>query len=300
MLFEQIDANKRKTIFIMLFFFMLISGMGATFGIIYNNDAVMGTAIASIIAFVYIAIMSLNSSSIVMAMNHAKHIESREQNPLLWDTVEQMAMVAQIPMPKVYIVPDASINAFATGFSPKSSAVAVTSGLLEQLEQYELEAVVAHEISHIRNYDVRLATIALALVATITFMSDFARHAFHRGNSKSFSSGKGGKNNGAAVIYIVALILIIIAPILATLLQFFLSRNREYLADASAVELTRNPAGLINALEKISWQDVVMTKGSPSSQSIYFAAFQDKKKEKAGWFDTHPPISLRIERLQNM
>ncbi|HAA8711764.1 TPA_asm: zinc metalloprotease HtpX, partial [Listeria monocytogenes] len=164
MLFEQIAANKRKTIFIILGFFIFVLMVGAAIGIIVWNNYLNGLILAAVIGAFYILIMVMSSSSVVMAMNHAKEVTSKDQAPVLWDTVESMAMVAGIPMPKVYIVEDASPNAFATGISPEKGAVAVTRGLLNKLERYELEGVIAHEISHIRNYDIRLSTIAIALV----------------------------------------------------------------------------------------------------------------------------------------
>ncbi|EMX5210305.1 zinc metalloprotease HtpX [Listeria monocytogenes] len=304
MLFEQIAANKRKTIFIILGFFIFVLMVGAAIGIIVWNNYLNGLILAAVIGAFYILIMVMSSSSVVMAMNHAKEVTSKDQAPVLWDTVESMAMVAGIPMPKVYIVEDASPNAFATGISPEKGAVAVTRGLLNKLERYELEGVIAHEISHIRNYDIQLSTIAIALVAVIAILSDLAMRMIFwgsltggRNNRKSDNNNSGGAQ---AIIYIVALIFVILAPIIATAIQFALSRNREYLADASAVELTRNPDGLIQALQKISGDSKKMEEVSASSESIYFASPLKSKKNKPGLFDSHPPISSRIERLENM
>lgn len=304
MLFEQIEANKRKTVFIVIGFFIFVLMVGAAIGIIVWNNYLNGLILAAVIGAFYILIMVMTSSSVVMAMNRAKRITSKEQAPVLWDTVESMAMVASIPMPKVYIMNDLSLNAFAAGISPEKGAVAVTQGLLDNLERYELEGVIAHEVSHIRNYDIRLSTISIALVAVIAILSDLAMRMIFWGSvTGSRNNRKNDNNSGGGaqlIIYIVALVFVVLAPIIATAIQFALSRNREYLADASAIELTRNPDGLIQALQKVSGDTKKMKEVSASSESIYFSSPLKSKKDKPGIFDSHPPISSRIERLENM
>ncbi|MBC2331497.1 zinc metalloprotease HtpX [Listeria welshimeri] len=304
MLFEQIAANKRKTVFIVIGFFIFVLMVGAAIGIIVWNNYLNGLILAAVIGAFYILIMVMTSSSVVMAMNRAKRITSKEQAPVLWDTVESMAMVASIPMPKVYIMNDLSLNAFAAGISPEKGAVAVTQGLLDNLERYELEGVIAHEVSHIRNYDIRLSTISIALVAVIAILSDLAMRMIFWGSvTGSRNNRKNDNNSGGGaqlIIYIVALVFVVLAPIIATAIQFALSRNREYLADASAIELTRNPDGLIQALQKVSSDTKKMKEVSASSESIYFSSPLKSKKDKPGIFDSHPPISSRIERLENM
>lgn len=304
MLFEQIAANKRKTVFIVIGFFIFVLMVGAAIGIIVWNNYLNGLILAAVIGAFYILIMVMTSSSVVMAMNRAKRITSKEQAPVLWDTVESMAMVASIPMPKVYIMNDLSLNAFSAGISPEKGAVAVTQGLLDNLERYELEGVIAHEVSHIRNYDIRLSTISIALVAVIAILSDLAMRMIFWGSvTGSRNNRKNDNNSGGGaqlIIYIVALVFVVLAPIIATAIQFALSRNREYLADASAIELTRNPDGLIQALQKVSGDTKKMKEVSASSESIYFSSPLKSKKNKPGIFDSHPPISSRIERLENM
>lgn len=305
MLFKQIASNKRKTVLIVICFFLVVLLVGAAIGILVWNSYLNGILIAAVVGIIYILIMIGNSSSVVMAMNHARKINNREEEPVLWDTIENMAMVANIPMPQVYIVEDPSPNAFATGISPKKGAVAVTCGLLQTLDRYELEGVIAHEVSHIRNYDIRLSTIAIALVAVVAILSDLAMRMLFwgglSGNNRDNRKNNSGGGGAQIIIYIIALVFVILAPFIATAIQFALSRNREYLADASAVELTRNPQGLINALQKISGNKVKMENVSSASETIYFASpLKKKKKEKAGLFDSHPPISMRIERLEAM
>ncbi|MBC1435579.1 zinc metalloprotease HtpX [Listeria rocourtiae] len=308
MLFEQIAANKRKTVFIVLGFFIFVMLVGCAIGILVYNNYLNGLIMAAVIGAIYITIMIFSSSKVVMTMNRAKEVTSKDQEPVLWDTVESMAMVAGIPMPKVYIVEDPSPNAFATGISPEKGAVAVTRGLLNKLERYELEGVIAHEVAHIRNYDIRLSTIAIALVAVVAILSDLAMRmlfwgSITGGNNNRKSNDNNGGGGAQAIIYIVALVFVILAPIIATAIQFALSRNREYLADATAIELTRNPTGLADALRKISGDTTKMKQPSAASESIYFTTpskGEKKTKEKAGWFDSHPPISSRIERLEHM
>ncbi|WP_099223268.1 zinc metalloprotease HtpX [Listeria costaricensis] len=306
MLFEQIASNKRKTVFIVIGFFLFVLLVGAAIGILVWNNYVTGLLWATLIGIIYIGLMLMQSSAVVMRMNHAHEITSKEEAPVLFETVESMAMVAGIPMPRVYMVNDASPNAFATGTSPKNGAVAVTTGLLERLDRYELEGVIAHEVSHIRNFDIRLSTIAIALVAVIAILSDLAMRMLFwgsltgRGNDRKSSDNNNSNGWVQLVIYVVALVFVILAPVIATALQFALSRNREFLADASAVELTRNPEGLIKALEKISQTPEKMEEVSAASESIYFASPLKSKKEKPGLFDSHPPIAARIERLRAM
>lgn len=226
-----------------------------------------------------------------MSMNHAREIRSKEEHRFLWNTVENLAMVARIPMPKIYIINDPSPNAFATGMSPKTGAVAVTTGLMERLNREEIEGVLAHEVAHIRNFDIRLATIALALVAVIAVVSDLG--------SRMIFYARGGRDKKQhPVVLVIALLLLVLSPIIATMLKFAISRNREYLADASAAELTRNPNALASALEKITGVREPVREASNASAPLYFA--DPLKKKMSGLFSTHPPSKERIKRLRTM
>ncbi|PYZ95256.1 zinc metalloprotease HtpX [Salipaludibacillus keqinensis] len=290
-LYEQIQKNKTKTVFIVIVFIAFLLAVGAAFSYVMYGDFVMGMVLSSLLSIVYVSIILASSTNVVMRMNHAKEIKSAEDHRFLWHTVENMAMVARVPMPRVFIIRDSSPNAFATGLSPKSGAVAVTSGLMETLNREELEGVVAHEIAHIKNYDVRLSTIALALVSVIAIISDI-------GSRMMFFSRGSRNQKQSPVILIIALILLIVAPIIAMMINMAISRNREYLADASAAELTRNPWALASALEKITGVKTPVKEASNSSAPLYFS--DPMKKGFKGLFSTHPDPTERIRRLKNM
>nr|WP_235788372.1 zinc metalloprotease HtpX [Salipaludibacillus sp. CUR1] len=290
-LYEQIRKNKTKTIFIVTFFVAFVLVVGAAFSYVMYGDLISGVVLAALLSVVYVSIILASSTNVVMRMNHAREIKSAEQHRFLWHTVENMAMVARIPMPRVFIIKDASPNAFATGMSPKSGAVAVTTGLMDTLNREELEGVIAHEIAHIKNYDVRLSTIALALVSVIAIISDFG--------SRMLFFSRGGRNQKQSpVVLIIALVLLIVAPLIAMMINMAISRNREYLADASGAELTRNPWALASALEKITGVRTPVKEASTSSAPLYFS--DPLKKGMKGLFSTHPDPRERIKRLKEM
>ena len=299
MLYQQIAKNKRKTVFVLAGFLILVALIGAAIGYLFAGTAVGGIIIAGVLAVIYMSVIVSQSTDVVMNMNNAREIHSAQEAPELWHVVEDMAMVAQVPMPRVFIIDDPSPNAFATGNDPQHSAVAATTGLLQIMNREELEGVMGHEMSHVRNYDIRLQTIALALSAAITALVNFA------GNFWWFGGGRSSDDDDDSAIGIFAIIgsilLIILAPLAASIAQMALSRNREYLADAGAVELTRNPHGLISALQKLQ-NAQPMKKVAPSSSSLYRSdpALNRRHKRFAHLFDTHPPLDERIARLEEM
>ena len=297
MLYQQIAKNKRMTVVVMVGFMLLVALIGSAVGYVFFNSSTAGLIMAIVIGLVYMLLMLSQSTDVVMSMNNAHEITSPDQAPELWHVVEDMALVGQIPMPRVFIIDDPSPNAFATGPNPEHAAVAATSGILTRLNREELEGVMAHEVSHIRNYDIRLQTTALALAAAISMLVDFASHSFFWGGGRR-DDDREGSSALDLIMMVVSILAIILGPLAASMAQMALSRNREYLADASAVELTRNPLGLISALQKISSSEP-MQAADPSSASMYIAnPFKD-----GSWthlFDTHPPIEKRIERLRNM
>lgn len=299
MLYQQIAKNKRKTIFVLTGFLILVALIGAAIGYLFAGTAVGGVIIAGVLAVIYMSVMVSQSTDVVMNMNNAQEIHSAQEAPELWHVVEDMAMVAQVPMPRVFIIDDPSPNAFATGNDPQHSAVAATTGLLQIMNREELEGVMGHEMSHVRNYDIRLQTIALALSAAITALVNFA------GNFWWFGGGRSSDDDDDSAIGIFAIIgsilLIILAPLAASIAQMALSRNREYLADAGAVELTRNPHGLISALQKLQ-NAQPMKNVAPSSSSLYISDPELNRRHKrfAHLFDTHPPLDERIARLEEM
>lgn len=299
MLYQQIAKNKRKTIFVLAGFLILVALIGAAIGYLFAGTAVGGIIIAGVLAVIYMSVMVSQSTDVVMNMNNAQEVHSAQEAPELWHVVEDMAMVAQVPMPRVFIINDPSPNAFATGNDPQHSAVAATTGLLQIMNREELEGVMGHEMSHVRNYDIRLQTIALALSAAITALVNFA------GNFWWFGGGRRSDDDDDSAIGIFAIIgsilLIILAPLAASIAQMALSRNREYLADAGAVELTRNPHGLISALQKLQ-NAQPMKNVAPSSSSLYISDTELNRRHKrfAHLFDTHPPLEERIARLEEM
>ena len=299
MLYQQIAKNKRKTIFVLAGFLILVALIGAAIGYLFAGTAVGGIIIAGVLAVIYMSVMVSQSTDVVMNMNNAQEVHSAQEAPELWHVVEDMAMVAQVPMPRVFIINDPSPNAFATGNDPQHSAVAATTGLLQIMNREELEGVMGHEMSHVRNYDIRLQTIALALSAAITALVNFA------GNFWWFGGGRRSDDDADSAIGIFAIIgsilLIILAPLATSIAQMALSRNREYLADAGAVELTRNPHGLISALQKLQ-NAQPMKNVAPSSSSLYISDPELNRRHKrfAHLFDTHPPLDERIARLEEM
>ncbi|MGB6178738.1 zinc metalloprotease HtpX [Carnobacterium sp.] len=295
MLFEQIEQNKRKTVVLMLVFFLLVLVIGGAVGYLNFNSAINGIVISAVIALVYMFTMISNSTKVVMKLNKGKEIIQKQDYPLLWNVVEELSLVGKVPRPKIYVIDDKSPNAFASGNSPDKASVAVTTGLMERLNREEIEGVIAHEIAHIRNYDIRLSTIALALTAVVALVANIGTRMLWFGGARR-KNDKG--DNHSLIFFIISLVLIILAPIAATLAQLALSRNREYLADASAVELTRNPQGLISALKKIS-ASPPMEKADPTSAALYIEnPFKNKNTQTL--FSTHPSTDSRIKRLKEM
>ncbi|MBW7487988.1 zinc metalloprotease HtpX [Streptococcus pneumoniae] len=290
MLFDQIASNKRKTWILLLVFFLLLALVGYAVGYLFIRSGLGGLVIALIIGFIYALSMIFQSTEIVMSMNGAREVDEQTA-PDLYHVVEDMALVAQIPMPRVFIIDDPALNAFATGSNPQNAAVAATSGLLAIMNREELEAVMGHEVSHIRNYDIRISTIAVALASAITMLSSMA------GRRRSDDDRDG---NGLEIIMlVVSLLAIVLAPLAATLVQLAISRQREFLADASSVELTRNPQGMINALDKLDNSKPMSRHVDDASSALYI----NDPKKGGGFqklFYTHPPISERIERLKHM
>mgnify|MGYP000918438886 FL=1 len=298
MLFDQIASNKRRTWVLLVAFFALLALIGAAVGYLWLDSPFGGMAIAFIIGGIYAVSMIFQSTEIVMSMNGAREV-SEQEAPELYHVVQDMAMVAQIPMPRVYIVEDASPNAFATGSKPENAAVAATTGLLALMNREELESVMGHEVSHIRNYDIRISTIAVALTSAVTMLSSMAGRMMWYGGGGRRRNDRDNDNGLGIILMIVSLLALLLAPLAATLVQLAISRQREYLADASSVELTRNPRGMINALLKLDNSQPMEHHVDDASAALYI----NDPKKKGGLqklFYTHPPISDRIERLKNM
>ena len=297
MLYQQIASNKRKTLVVIALYMALFIAVGIGIGYYALRSVVAGVIIALVAGGLYSMMMIANATNVVMQLNHAKEITDKNQAPMIWNIVTDMAMIAKVPMPRIFIIEDESPNAFATGSSPEKAAVAVTTGLLERLNREELEGVIAHEFGHIRNYDVRLQTIAIALGAVIAMLVQFgSRMMFWGGGSRDRDDDDNG-GGANAIFMVIGLIAMILGPFMSTILQLALSRNREYLADASAVEFTRNPYGLISALQKIS-EAPPMTEADKKSEALYIS--NPFGEEGDSLFSTHPSTANRIKRLEKM
>ncbi len=273
------------------------------FGLVYgegNEDAAIGImGVFGIGAMIYAAISYYSAGKLTLAIAHAKEIKKREQ-PELYRVVENLSIAGGVPTPKIYLIDDTALNAFATGRDPRHAAVAITKGLLDKLEKSELEGVMAHELSHVKNYDIRLQSITVALVGLIALVSDiFLRSMFYgRRSRRSRSSGKGG-----AILILVGVVLAILSPIIAKIMHLAISREREFLADASGSLLTRHPEGLAKALEKISHDREPLEVANKATAHLYIE--NPLRNAHAGkWlnkmFSTHPPVQERIARLRHM
>ncbi len=301
---ELVRANKRNTWVLVFVFVVLLAGLGMAIGAYWGGgdwtSSLIGAAAAGVIAFFMVLFGFLGGGRMILAMSGARQIEHHD-NPRLFNVVEEMSIAAGIPMPKVYIINDSAPNAFATGRDPEHAAVAITTGLLDKLSRDEVQGVMAHEMSHVKNYDIKFAMLMAILVGTVVLISDvLLRSVFYGRRSRRRSGGKGG---GAQVVFaIIALVLAIIAPILAKIIQLAVSRQREYLADASAAELTRYPEGLANALEKIQADHEPLEVANRATQHLYIVNPIMKLKGRKGtsMWSTHPPLDERVRRLREM
>lgn len=295
-LYQHRDSNIRKTWILFTAFFIFIIGVGWIFSQIYGNSfilifAVLFSVLISFISYWY-------SDKIVLATTGAKPV-SRESHRELYNIVENLAITAGLPVPRIYIVEEEMPNAFATGRSPSRAVIAVTSGLIERLDRSEIEGVIAHELSHIGNRDMLISTFAVVLVGFIALLSDMFLRSFFWG--AMFSGGGKDRGRGGALFIIIGIALAILAPIAATLIQLAISRKREYLADASGALLTRYPEGLASALEKISAYSKPMRAASNATAHLWLSDPHGKKHSFfAKLFVTHPPIENRIKILRDM
>ncbi len=285
-MYSNIAANKRKTFYIFFGFMALIGALAWIIAAYFGEPII--TPYVFVGGLIYATVVYYSGSKMSLAVNGAQEIK-KSDNPRLFRMVENLAIANGLPMPKVYIMQDPSLNAFATGRNPDHSAVCVTTGLLEVMNDNELEGVMAHELGHIKNYDIRVSMYAFALVAVISLLADMIMYmTWFRGNRE---------NNGAvAVLGIVAMIL---APLIAGLIQMAISRRREYLADATGALTTRYPEGLASALEKIASNGSAIQKQNTSTAHLFFAN-PLKGGSLMGLFSTHPPIEARVKALREM
>jgi len=295
-LYTQIASNKRKTILLIAIFIVLIAVIGWIFG--QSTELGYGGLVLAIIIAVFMSLFGYYSGDKVALRTAGAKPINKEQNPYVYRMVENLCITAGLPLPKIYVINDSAINAFATGRDPKHASVAVTTGAIEKLENEELEGVIAHELSHIKNYDIRLMTIVIICVGIIALLSNwFFRISFFGGRR---SSRQGGQ--AQMVILVIGLVLLIFAPIIAQLIKFAVSRKREFLADSSGALLTRYPEGLARALEKIKMHNSQpMRRANNATAHLYISnPFGHKAlKGLAKLFSTHPPIEERIATLRH-
>lgn len=291
-MYSEIATNKRKTVFLMIGFFMFVALLAT--GVAYYFQDFKITAYVLVFALGYLLWSYYGSAKAALTINNAQEIQ-KSDNPKLWRIVENLSITTGMPMPKVYIIDDSALNAFATGRDPKHASVAVTTGLMNALDDNELEGVMAHEMGHIQNYDIRVSMIIFGLVAVVSIISDIIlRYMF-------WGSLSGNRNNGGGSpwAYLALVVALVVAPIVATLIKSSVSRKREYLADATGALTTRYPEGLAGALQKISASSSAMDKQNPSTAHLFFAN-PLKASSISKLFSTHPPIEDRIEKLLNM
>ena len=287
-MYKQIAANKRHTVLIMVGFVLFIAAIGAAFAYAFGDWWI--TLWVLIVALIYAVIQYFASASLAVAMTGAKQIQKKD-NPRLYNTVENLALTAGLPMPKVYIINDPAPNAFATGRDPEHAVVAATTGLLDIMDNKELTAVMAHELSHVKNYDIRVSMVTFGLVCIIGFISDLGVRMMWL---TSHYDGDDNSPIGIIVVFLTSLL----APIVAMVAQMAVSREREYLADASAAHLTRYPEGMIAALKKLDTHSQPMRHQNPATEALYINN-PLRKGAINNLFSTHPSIEKRIERLEH-
>ena len=294
-IYEEISSNVRKSYLLLFLFFVIIALLGYALGALYGNPYI-GLTLAFIISFFYTLFSYFAGDSVILTMNGAKEA-SKQQFPHLVNTVEGLAIAAGIPTPKIYVIDDTAINAFATGRDPKHASVTVTTGCLQRLKRDELEGVLGHEMSHIKNYDVRYMMLVVMLVGITLLLSDiFLRSMWYGGGRRD------NRRNSGAILIILGLALAIISPIIVRLVQLAISRRREFLADASGALLTRYPPGLASALKKIrDDKEPLVEAADRSSAHLYIENPLAKVRERrVNLWSTHPDINERIHRLEKM
>ncbi len=299
--FDEVRRNKLRSAIIILLFFLFVLAIGAFIGWYWAAGAqagiVGGVILSLIVGGIYFLVAWFAGGSMVLATTGAKPVTKREY-PHLYHTVEGLAIAAGIPAPMCYVIEDGALNAFATGRDPKKSAIVVTTGLLKTMNRQELEGVIAHEMSHIKNYDIRVMLLTSVLVAILTLLSDILLRSFLFGGNRE---SKGG-GQLQLILLVAGILLVILSPLIGQLIKLSVSRKREYLADASGAMLTRYPAGLASALRKISKDpDPLVDKANHATAHLFISTpFRKRRSFWHNLFSTHPPLEERIRRLEAM
>jgi len=301
-----IARNRFNSILLIAVFMLFFVLMGLLIGYVWGQGeaafSIAVAVIAGLVAFILTLLSYFSGSSVLLSMSQAKEVR-KEDDPQLFNVVEELCIAAGMPMPRIYLINDTAMNAFATGRNPRNAAVAITTGLREKLTRDELQGVIAHELSHVRHYDILYAMLMAVMVGTLVMLCDIFLRSLRYGMGRR--GGWRSDDKGGGLVYVmvavIALVLAIIAPILARIIQMSLSRQREYLADAGSVELTRNPTGLATALAKLSDDPEVLEVANRATAPLYIVhpikMFEDRA---ASIFDTHPPIKDRIQRLVSL
>jgi heat shock protein HtpX len=302
--YQQIRQNKTRSILLVLVIAALLGVLGYFAGYFFTGDPA-GAAIFVPLALVLAGVLSAGAyfggDGLVLAASGAREV-SEQDLPQLVNVVREMSLAANVPEPRVYLIDDSAPNAFATGRDPQHASVAVTTGLLEKLDREELQGVIGHELAHVANYDIRFSLLVGVLVGSIALLADMmARMAFWGSLSRGSRRGSGSGGGGAAIIMVIGLIVAVLAPLFASLVQMAVNRQREYLADATSVELTRNPYGLERALAKLATDQEPLEVANRATQHLYVVNPIKKLDRSArGLFSTHPAIVDRINRLRRL
>jgi heat shock protein HtpX len=302
--YDQISANRRNSFLMAGFVILLLAALGFAIGWAVFGDPA-GGVITTIGAIIVGSLAGLGTyyagDSLVLTVSGAHEVDEAAA-PQLMNVVREMAIAANVPMPRVYVIDDTAPNAFATGRDPKHASVAVTTGLLQKLDREELQGVLGHELSHVRNLDIRFSLVVGVMVGAIAMLADFfLRFTFWGGMGRSRGRDSGSGGGAQVIVFLVAISLAILAPLISRFIQLAVSRQREYLADASSVELTRNPYGLERALAKISGDQEVLEVANRGTQHMYFTnPIKKFEARSSGLMSTHPPILDRINRLRQL
>lgn len=297
-MYEQVSANKWKSLFMVFIFILFVLGVGYIIGRVWGGWY-YGVAIAGVIAIVMVLVSYYRSDSVALTLSGAVTVQEGEYIPYR-SAVEGLAIAAGIPTPKIYVIDSPSMNAFATGRDPKHASVCATTGLLERMNKQELEGVVAHEVSHVKNYDILLMTITIVLVGTLILLSDIFLRTFWFGGDSDEGGGE-----ATLILMIIGIVLAILAPIIGQLIKLAISRRREYMADANGALLTRYPPGLADALEELQKDEYQLRTANKATAHLFIVQPLKTEKGQKGsrfnrMFDTHPPIEDRIARLRQM
>jgi len=301
--YQQISANRRNSFLMAAFVVALLAVLGFAIGWAVAGDPA-GGAFAAVGAITLGSLAGIGTyfrgDALVLSVSGAREIDASTA-PQLMNVVQEMAIAANVPMPRVYIIDDTAPNAFATGRDPAHASIAVTTGILEKLDREELQGVIGHELSHVRNLDIRFSLVVGVMVGVIAIMADFFLRFTFWGGGRSRSRDGGGGGGAQAIVFMVAIALAILAPLISRFIQMAVSRQREYLADASSVELTRNPYGLERALAKISGDTEVLEVANRGTQHMYFAnPIKRFEPRSSSLMSTHPSTIDRINRLREL